>query len=163
MHRTSFKRVSDKTIRLDSAPDGAVDTGAAARAQKRSVLDLFRAWIRSAPAERRQAARHDASGGRLWLGWWDGGRVFTAISTEVMNISRGGALVRAVEAPQELREIWVCLDVTEPGDCVPATVLSVEPICAGAWTVRFEFSEPCPRGFLAATLSSQAPRAVGRI
>ncbi|MDR3637816.1 MAG: hypothetical protein P4L84_28680 [Isosphaeraceae bacterium] len=124
------------------------------------MLELFRAWIRLAPSERRQAARHEAGGGRLWLGWWDGNRVFTAVSTELINISRGGALVQAAEAPQELREVWVCLDVTEPGDCLAASVLSVEPIRPGACAVRIEFSEPCPQRFLAATIGGEVRRTV---
>jgi hypothetical protein len=159
--KSSFKRVASKTIRWDSAPGGAGEAGPSAAARKGGVLELFRAWIRSAPAERRQATRHSA-GGKLWVGWWDGNRVFTAVSADVINISRGGALVCSAEPPRELREVWVCLDVAEPGDCVPASVLSAEPIRPGAWAVRFEFSAPCPRAFLAATLGTPARRPVGR-
>ena len=151
---------------MDPAPGIAASAGAGTEPTtgKGGVLDLFRAWIRSAPAQRRQAARHNAGGGMLWLGWWDGNRVFTAVATEVVNISRGGALVRSAEPPRELADVWVCLDVTEPGDCVPASVLSAEPIRPGCWLVRFEFSAPCPHAFLAASLASPAPspKAVGR-
>lgn len=161
---STFRKVEDRTIRLDAGPAGAPCSGAVAApsAGKRGVLELFRAWIRSAPAERRQAARHNAGGGKLWLGWWDGNRLFTAVSADVVNISRGGALVRAAEPPREMQNVWVCLDVTEPGDCVPGSVLSIEPVRAGAWLVRFEFSTPCPHAFLAATLAAPATRTVKR-
>lgn len=150
----TFKRISRKTIRLDPAPGGGADVDAGS--WKRGVWDCILAWVGSSPADRRHAARHEAGGRRLWLGWWDGDRVFTAVSTDLINISRGGALVRAVKPPAELREVWVCLDVTEPSDCVPASVLSVEPIQPGAWAVRFEFGSPCPHSFLSATLAGPA-------
>lgn len=160
MQKTSkFKKLAHRTIRLDMVPGKVAD--ASAGAETRGVLEKFQTWIRSAPTERRQAARHSTGGGKLWLGWWDSNRVFSAVNTEVVNISRGGALVRAAESPHELREIWVCLDVMEPDDCVPASVLSVEPVHPGSWLVRIEFSAPCPHGFLATTVAGPAPRAVG--
>lgn len=151
---SAFKRISHKTIRLDPAPGGGAEPDA--DSGKQGVWDSLLAWVGSSPAERRNTTRHEADGRKLWLGWWDGDRVFTAVSTDLLNISRGGALVQAVKPPAELREVWVCLDVTEPSDCVPASVLSVESIHAGSWAVRFEFSAPCPHGFLAEALSGPA-------
>jgi hypothetical protein len=167
MQRTSSgKTAPRRTVRFDPAPGAVASTGSGAdagAAGARGVLELFRAWIRSAPTERRQAARHGALGGRLWLGWWDSDRTFTAVVVEVRNISRGGALVHAAEPPQELREVWACLDGDEPTDCVAASVLAVEPVRPGAWSVRFEFSEPCPPQFLAASLVAPAPRTAGTV
>jgi hypothetical protein len=150
-HSSAFKRVDDRTIRLDPAP--RCRTVASPRGRQ-GIVALFRTWIRRAPAERRLAARHQAGGGKLWLGWWDGNKVFTAVHAEVVNISRGGALVRTAEPPPELRELWVCLDLSGPGDCVCGSVLSVEPVRRGSWIVRFEFREPCPHRLLAASLAA---------
>ncbi len=147
---SSQRTIGKRTIRWDPGP---VPQGVDVTAERRGILELFRAWIRATPpSERRQTSRHEASGGRLWLGWWDRNQVFTAVSAELINISRGGALLRAIEPPQELREIWICLDASDTGECVPASVLEVEPVRRGAWSVRIEFSEPCPQGFLAETL-----------
>ena len=56
----------DKTVRLDSV---ATATEVADPTTKVGLLDLFRAWLRRSPEDRRVMPRHPTYEMQIWIGW----------------------------------------------------------------------------------------------
>ncbi len=145
---TRRKRPADRRFRFDPVlkedqPAGSPDRG---------LVDLFREWISAVPRERRQSARHEAAGFQVWIGWWRGGHEFFALSAELINISRGGALIQLTASPPERQDIWICLDALDSDDCVGAAAIDVKPVRRGWWSARLEFRAPCPHSFFDAAV-----------
>jgi hypothetical protein len=145
-HRPS----GNKTIRCDPSP--REETSQYGRAEGLGLLDHFRRWFTSPPAEYRSSTRHAARTCVVWLGWWQGEQEFFALTARLVNVSRGGALVLVRQAPPEHHPIWICLGTPEPDECLASKVLEVRTTRRGECALRLAFRDPCPSRFLEAAV-----------
>lgn len=133
-------------FRYDSPPL----EGAPARVESGDILVLFRAWARRNRLERRESPRYVSAETRAYLGWWKGSR-FLVTPAELINLSRGGALVEIVRRPPTSQPVWICLGRPEPAHYVQARALEVSAGNGGVQLVRLQFHTPCPADFFRAT------------
>ena len=132
-------------IRFDSPPDGAL-TG---RADQGDILSLFRAWDGAPRKDRREDERYTPAANRAWVGWWRGGR-FLVSQADLVNLSKGGALVHLGNRPPTSQPVWICLGAPHPVDYVQCRVLDAALKPAGDYLARVEFHAPCPPCFFVA-------------
>ncbi len=137
-------------------------------AEEGDILALFRAWDAStrqlAPHvyvyypdkdqgpgnERRENPRYLPAETRAWIGWWHGARFIVAPS-ELVNLSKGGALIFQDERPPMGQPIWLCLGAPHPLEYVQARVLDAIPRPGSSdYCVRLDFHIPCPLSFFVA-------------
>lgn len=156
--RSTFRHLGERAYRIDSPPSGAEERGAEAG----GLLDLFRAWIRRTPQDRRTMPRHPVRDLHVWLGWRRGEEAFFATPARMVNISRGGALIAVADPlPAEGESVWLCLGEPDPNDCLQATVLEVAVVRGGESAVRLHFSAPCPHAFFEAAVCMLPPPKLG--
>lgn len=143
-------------VRFDSPPP----FGPSYRSDPGDILALFQAWAGAGrfEVERRECPRYTPAETQAWVGWWKGSR-FLVTRAELVNLSKGGALVTLGKRPPSSQPIWICLGAPHPVDYVQARVLDAAPgienqaeaELEGAVIARLEFRAPCsPRFFLAA-------------
>ena len=137
-------------------------------AEEGDILALFRAWDAStrqlAPHvhvyypdkdqgpgnERRETPRYLPAETRAWIGWWHGSRFIVAPS-ELVNLSKGGALISQDERPPMGQPIWLCLGAPHPLEYIQARVLDAIPRPGSSdYRVRLDFHTPCPLSFFVA-------------
>jgi hypothetical protein len=139
-------------IRFDSPPG----LGARSQAEQGDILSLFRAHDQTVPDDRRRNPRYRPAQTHAWVGWWKGSRFAIALA-ELVNLSKGGALVLLPDRPPSAQPIWLCLRSPGPSDYVQARVLDAAIQPAGDYRARLEFHEPAPLGFFfAAGLRAEA-------
>jgi hypothetical protein len=141
-----------KSIRFDLSPAPS-DVPTAMRA---GLLDRFRIWFQQSPPDRRSLPRHKTHGYQIWLGWWRGDEAFFANPARLVDISRGGALLKVLDPPPEGFAAWVCVGSPDPRDCVESTVLEVRSTRGRECAVRIAFKEPCTHAFFEAAVCSLA-------
>lgn len=129
-------------FRFDSPPPGGVPGGA----RGGDILELFRAWDRSARGERREGARYQPFETRAYLGWWKGSR-FLVTHAALINLSTGGALVQIDRRPPTSQPVWMCLGAPHPVHQVLARALEISAATDGGQRVRLRFHTPCPVSF----------------
>ena len=136
-------------IRFDSPPKGLI----ARRAETGDILALFRAWHEvdreGETLERRLAPRYTPATTRAWLGWWNRGS-FRVVNAEIINLSKGGALMQLEARPPSSQPVWLCLGTPYPIDFVQARVLGAEGKTDEPSFARLEFHTPCPPSFFLA-------------
>ena len=132
-------------IRFDSPPD-RVST---CRAEQGDILALFRAWEDAPRKDRRQSPRYTPATTQAWVGWWKGMR-FLVSQADLVNLSKGGALVHLNNRPPTSQPIWICLGAPHPIDYVQCRVLDVSLKPAGDFLARVDFHSPCPPSFFMA-------------
>ncbi len=132
-------------IRFDSPPD----QGTTCRAEQGDILALFRAWDEAPRKDRRSSPRYTPASTQAWVGWWKGTR-FLVSQAELVNLSKGGALVRLNNRPPTSQPIWICLGAPHPVDYVQCRVLDASPRLDGDFRARLEFHAPCPPSFFLA-------------
>ena len=93
----------------------------------------------------------------IWLGWWRGEGDFFAINARLVNISRGGALITAIDPPPQRHKVWICLGSPDPADCIEATVRQVTTVRRRQCAVRLTFARPCPQAFFEAAVCGLVP------
>jgi hypothetical protein len=117
------------------------------------ILALFRAWDESRRNDHERDRRHDSrynpAETQVWVGWWNGARFFV-IHAQLVNLSKGGALVNLANRPPLSQPVWVCLGSPHPVDHVQARVLDTLPQNEGEFHARLEFHVPCPTSFFVA-------------
>jgi hypothetical protein len=151
------RSVDGRKIRIDPNPPEAIE----ASEERNRFLELFRLLLGVPVRDRRFMPRHEATEFAIWLGWWRGeakhqGDFFTT-NARLINISRGGALITAIDPPPQAHKVWICLGSPEPADCVEATVRQVTTVRRRQCAVRLSFSRSCPQGFFEAAVCGLAP------
>ena len=142
-------------IRFDSPPEPAVS----ARSEQGDILALFQAWDAAPRKDRRCNPRYTPATAQAWVGWWKGTR-FLVSQADLVNLSKGGALVRLVNRPPTSQPIWICLGAPHPVDYVQCRVLDTTLKPDGDHLCRVDFHSPCPPNFfLAAGLLQNDPLA----
>jgi hypothetical protein len=141
-------------IRFDSPPEG----GLTGRAEQGDILALFRAWDAAPRKDRRESPRYVPAETQVWAGWWKGTR-FLVSQAELVNLSKGGALIRLSSRPPTSQPVWICLGAPHPVDYVQCRVLNISVRPTGDYHVRFEFHSPPPAFFLAAGFRVDPPPA----
>lgn len=97
---------------------------------------------------RRRETRYRAAEQRVWVEWWSDGE-FNGLSGQLLNISRGGAMVViGASLGDEQRLMLLIEDVA--GVWVEAVVRAATPSRGGVYQTRLEFLDPCPPEFLEA-------------
>ena len=132
-------------IRFDSPPETAISR----RAEKGDILALFRAWDEAPRKDRRESTRYLPAATRAWVGWWKAAR-FVVSEAELLNLSKGGALVQLVNRPPTSQPLWICIGAPHPIDYVQCRVLDASLKPAGDYLARLEFRSPCPPSFFLA-------------
>jgi hypothetical protein len=133
-------------IRFDSPPVW----GLSQRAEKGDILALFQAWEGAFGNDRRQNARYTPTETQAWVGWWKMSR-FIVSHAELVNLSKGGALVHLNHKPPTSQPVWICLGAPHPMDYVQARVLDAARGPADKeFHARLEFHSPCPASFFLA-------------
>ena len=132
-------------IRFDSPPEGGVST----RAEQGDILTLFRTWEEAPRKDRRETERYTPAKTQAWVGWWKGGR-FLVSQAEMINLSKGGALVHLNNRPPTSQPVWICLGAPHPVDYAQCRVLDAALKPAGDFLARIEFHSPCPPSFFLA-------------
>jgi len=100
--------------------------------------------------ERRQSPRYFPEETRAWIGWWHGSRFYVA-QIDLVNLSKGGALIYLAERPPTSQPVWLCLGAPHPLEYVQARVLDACPRLGSAeYRARVDFHTPCPLGFFLA-------------
>jgi hypothetical protein len=93
--------------------------------------------------ERRKHPRYPASSFRLWMGRWDE-EEFEIEATRLLDISRGGAALIALDAPPIGEMVWLCLHDAPRTGSVRASVIGVHADDVEGYVVRLMFGEPIP-------------------
>lgn len=140
-------------IRFDSPPP----FGASCRSVPGDILAMFQAWEEASgfDFDRRECPRYAPAETLAWVGWWKGGR-FLVTRAELVNLSKGGALVTLGKRPPASQPVWMCLGSPHPVDYVQARVLDASPGIetksqpGDAVIARLEFHSPCPPLFFLA-------------
>ena len=132
-------------FRYDSPPPGAMPW----HVESGDVLTLFRSWVKANRADRRENERYTPKETHVYLGWWSGAR-FIVTDAEMINLSRGGALVKVDRRPPTSQPVWVCLGTPTPAHHVQARALDVTPGDDLDRLVRLYFHVPCPEDFFLA-------------
>jgi len=136
-------------IRFDSPPTGELSR----RAEGGDILALFRAWQDTEVGDRRTSPRYAPAHSRAWMGWWIGARFFVT-RTELVNLSKGGALVHLLHRPPTSQPVWICIGSPSPLDYVQARVLATAPETPDErvreFVARLEFHTPAPSSFFVA-------------
>jgi hypothetical protein len=149
--------VVGRKIRIDPnpPPQEAPETAE----ERHRFLELFRMLLGVPTRDRRFMPRHNAAEFALWLGWRRGAGEgdFFATSARLINISRGGALITAIDPPPQGHTVWICLGSPDPTDCVEATVRQVTTVRRRQCAVRLAFARPCPQDFFEAAVCGIAP------
>jgi hypothetical protein len=87
------------------------------------------------------------------MGWWIGARFFVT-RTELVNLSKGGALVHLLHRPPTSQPVWICIGSPSPLDYVQARVLATAPETPDErvreFVARLEFHTPAPSSFFVA-------------
>jgi hypothetical protein len=155
--RTRAIPVSGWKIRFDSPPRQPE----ARRAESGDILALFRAWqeteLEIPVIERRLNTRYAPEATRAWVGWWKKGS-FRVANAEILNLSKGGALVHLDLCPPTCQPVWICLGTPHPIDFIQARVLDPKGDGEVTFMARLEFHTPCPPTFfLAAGFRTEEP------
>ena len=136
-------------IRFDSPPKRLESR----RAESGDILALFRAWQETEhelPADdRRSTPRYAPESTRAWVGWWKTGS-FQVANAEILNLSKGGALIHLDVCPPMSQPVWVCLGTPHPVDFVQARVIDPKGDGEVTFMARLEFHTPCPPSFFLA-------------
>ncbi len=151
-------------IRFDAPPGEELSR----LADSGDILMLFRAWDAAqrqltphvhiyradqgseGGRERRENPRYVPAETKAWIGWWHGSR-FIVTPIDLVNLSKGGALVGVSERPPTAQPVWLCLGAPHPLEYVQARVLDSSPRLGSAdFRVRLDFHTPCPLGFFLA-------------
>ena len=157
-------KIKGSKIRFDAPPGdeflNVADDG--------DILALFSAWAsarqqamphvrvffpdkdQNSGAERRDAPRYLPAESQAWIGWWHGSR-FVVTPSELINLSKGGALLFLNERPPMGQPIWLCLGAPHPLEYVQARVLDAFSSPESPdYRVRLDFHIPCPLSFFLA-------------
>lgn len=126
-------------FRYDSPPP----EGAPRQVLSGDVLAQFRAFGAVNRFDRRECPRYSPFRTRAQVGWWQGKR-FRVTRAALLNLSRGGALVRMGHRPPTSQPVWICLVTAGPAHHVQARVLEVATANDGVQRVRLQFHTPCP-------------------
>lgn len=154
--RPRLRSVDGRKNRIDvNEPESPAPEG-----DRGKLTELFRSLIGIPGRDRRSMPRHAAEFA-IWLGWWRGEREFFAIPARLVNISRGGALVTAINPPPGRHTVWICHGSPVPTECVEAKVLAVTMIRRREYGLRLVFTEPCPHRLFEAAVCGHAPGARG--
>ena len=125
----------------------------ARRTESGDILALFRAWqeteLHLPTTERRLSPRYTPESTRAWVGWWKKGS-FRVANAEILNLSKGGALVHLDLCPPTCQPVWVCLGTPNPVEFVQARVLDPKGEGEVTFLARLEFHTPCPPSFFLA-------------
>lgn len=140
-------------IRFDAPPE----RGLTQCTEGGDILALFRAWNDAWPNERRESRRYTPAETHAWIGWWHGSR-FLVTHAELINLSKGGALVEVDDRPPSSQPVWICLGAPHPIEHVQARVLDATLRPSGDYTARLEFYCAPASFFLAAGYESEVPR-----
>lgn len=132
-------------IRFDAPPEAALSD----RAGQGDILSLFRAWDDAPRKDRRENERYTPAATQAWVGWWRGSR-FLVSQADLVNLSKGGALVHLGNRPPTSQPVWICLGAPHPVDYVQCRVLDAALKPAGDYLARVEFHAPCPPCFFVA-------------
>ncbi|MHC5536980.1 PilZ domain-containing protein [Singulisphaera rosea] len=151
--RPNFKNIGDRSVRFDPPPCAEGEPSP----ESLGLLDLFRAWIRQSPQDRRSMPRHPAHDMEIWVGWKRKEEAFFASPARLVNISRGGALVSVTEPPPQGEMAWLYLGESDPTDCLQANVLEIKRTREGGSFARLAFGEPCPHKFFEAAVCKLPP------
>jgi hypothetical protein len=139
--------VDGRKIRIDPNPPEAPE----AKEERNRFLELFRLLLGVPVRDRRFMPRHEAAEFAIWLGWWRGEakshKDFVTTNARLINISRGGALITAIDPPPHAHKVWICLGAPEPSDCVEAIVRQVTTVRRRQCAVRLSFTGSCPQAF----------------
>jgi hypothetical protein len=142
------RSIDGRQIRIDPSPPEPPDS----TEERNRFVELFRLLIGSPTRDRRFMPRHEPAEFALWLGWWRGDAEFFANNARLINISRGGALLTAIDPPPQRHKVWICLGSPDPTNCVEATVLGVTTVRRRQCAVRVSFARPCPQDFFEAAV-----------
>lgn len=162
--REKNPRLNGWKIRFDAPPGEELSR----LADSGDILSLFRAWEASqhslsphapvdhgdadteAGPERRENPRYAPEETKAWIGWWHGPR-FIVIGINLVNLSKGGALIYLGERPPTGQPVWICLGAPHPLEYVQCRVLDACPHPGSLdYRVRVDFHIPCPLGFFLA-------------
>jgi hypothetical protein len=164
--RIHLGRAGKKLLRLDQPSLTAASGGERAPDDDRwnhaaespsliaMILEAVRA--RSNPVDRREAARHEAAGRKVWVGWWSGSD-FGAVQGHARDISRGGAKLVVAIRPPRRQPVWLYKEVEDTMVCVRAEVVGHTPAPGSLFAVRFRFCVPCPTALLEAVVCEPRP------
>jgi hypothetical protein len=97
----------------------------------------------SVERENRHSFRYEPVQPLVFLGWWEEPG-FHTLAAELKNLSHGGALVVASEAPPEGEALWVCMTGVPGGDWAGVSVVSVTERSPTRFEIRARFVEMCP-------------------
>jgi hypothetical protein len=142
-------------FRFDSPPQRSE----ARRTESGDILALFRAWRETESQlltpDRRLSPRYAPESTRAWVGWWKKGS-FRVANAEILNLSKGGALVHLDVCPPTCQPVWICLGTPNPVEFVQARILDPKGEGEVTFIARLVFHTPCPPTFfLAAGFRSQ--------
>jgi hypothetical protein len=132
-------------FRFDAPPQGGIPS----RADEGDILALFQAWEHANQVDRRESQRYLPVETRAYIGWWAGSE-FLVTRADLINLSRGGALVAIDRRPPTSQPIWICLGTPQPVHQVQARALEMTAGAAGYHHVRLAFHTPCPVSFFIA-------------
>ena len=133
-------------IRFDSPPDGGADRPGG---PGRHPLPLPRLGRGPAEGPPREPSAYTPATTQAWVGWWRGTR-FLVSQADLVNLSKGGALVHLGNRPPTSQPVWICLGAPHPVDYVQCRVLDAALKPAGDFLARVEFHAPCPPCFFLA-------------
>ena len=108
---------------------------------------------KSDSGDRRSDPRFFSLEFRAWLGWRIDDERLCTIGVRLIDISRGGACVEAVEAPPRDRRVLLVLSGLKMAEgSVWSDIVTVGKKAGGTVVLRLSFAEPCPESLYVGVL-----------